>query len=122
MAKIKLSDMQFYAYHGCFEEERTVGTHFVVECTLEMDCTEAAIQDDLAQTINYQEVYFLIAQEMEQPSAILEHVAYRIIKRLHSQFPKVEKINVAIHKINPPLGGKIGKVSVELCTEEVRAN
>ena len=49
MAKIYLSDMQFYAYHGCFEEEKVVGTHFSVDCTLEINCKEAAKQDDLSQ-------------------------------------------------------------------------
>jgi len=119
MAKIYLTDMHFYAYHGCFEEERVVGTHFSVDCTLETNCTEAAKYDDLTQTVNYQDVYSLIAQEMKQPSSILENVAYRIIKRLHNQFPKITKANISIHKLNPPLGGKIGKVSVELATEEV---
>ena len=119
MAKIHLNDMHFYSYHGCFEEERIVGTHFSVDCTLEMDCIEAAKHDDLTQTINYQDVYLLIAQEMKQPSAILEHVAYRIIRQLHSQFPKIEKASVWIHKLNPPLGGKIGKASVEISTEDV---
>jgi len=119
MAKIYLSDMQFYAYHGCFEEEKVVGTHFSVDCTLEINCKEAAKQDDLSQTVNYQDVYSLIANEMKQPSSLLEHIAYRLIKRLHSQFSDAAKISVCIHKLNPPLGGKIGKVSVELSTEDV---
>ena len=119
MAKIHLTDMRFYAYHGCFEEERAVGTHFSVDCTLETDCREAAKQDDLSQTVNYQEVYLLIADEMKQPASILEHVAYRIIKRLHSQFPKVERVGVAIRKLCPPLGGKIGAVSVEISTGDL---
>ena len=119
MAKIQLNDMYFYAFHGCFEEERIVGTHFSVSCTLYTDCAVAAKYDDLSKTVNYQDVYNLIAQEMKQPSSILEHVAYRIIKQLHNQFPKVAKVNVSIHKLNPTLGGKVGKVSVGLSTEDV---
>ena len=119
MAKIYLSDMYFYAYHGCFAEERAVGTLFSVDCILETDCKEAAKQDNLSKTVNYQDVYSLIAQEMRQPSYILEHVAYRIINLLHRHFPTVAKASVAIHKLNPPLGGKIGKVSVELSTEDI---
>ena len=119
MAKIYLSDMRFYAYHGCFEEERIVGTHFSVDCVLETDCKEAAEQDNLGKTVNYQDIYSLIAQEMKQPSSILEHVAYRIINLLHRHFPTVAKVNISIHKLNPSLGGKIGKVSVELSTEDV---
>ena len=119
MAKIYLSDMHFYAYHGCFEEEKTVGTHFLVDCILHLDCTNAAIHDDLTKTIDYQNVYALIAQEMKQPASILEHLACRIIKRLHSQYPKLIRVIVTVHKLNPPLGGKIGKVSVALSTKDV---
>jgi len=111
--------MRFYAYHGCFEEERAVGTHFSADCTLEIDCKEAAQEDDLTQTVNYQEAYLLIAEEMRQPSSLLEHVAQRIIVRLHGHFPKVKRVNVAVRKLNPPLGGKIGSVAVELSTDDV---
>ena len=119
MAEIHLSDMRFYVYHGCFEEERIVGTHFSVDCILYMNCTEAAKQDDLTKTVNYQDIYTLIAREMKQPSSILEHVAYRIIKQLHSQFPTVATARVSVHKINPSLGGRVEKVSVVLSTEDV---
>jgi len=118
MAKIQLKDMRFYAYHGCFEEEKVVGAHFSVDCTLFIHGMNAAKNDNLAQTVNYQDVYLLIANEMMQPSSILEHVAYRIIKQLHEQFPKVAKATVSIYKLNPPLGGKIGSVSVTLSTND----
>jgi dihydroneopterin aldolase len=99
MAKIHLNDMRFYAYHGCFEEERTVGTHFSVDCVLYIaKCKAAAKQDDLTKTVNYQDVYNLIAQEMKQPSSILENVAYRIIKKLHAQYPKVARVSVLVSK------------------------
>lgn len=119
MAKIYLNDMHFYGYHGCFEEERLVGTHFSVDCVLYVNCTEAAMQDNLSKTVNYQDVYNLIAEEMKQPSSILENIAYRIIKRLHAQFPKVARVSVSVHKLNPSLGGKIGKVSVIMASGDV---
>ena len=120
MAKIQLNGMRFYAYHGCFEEEKIVGTHFEVSCTLHLNCTAAAREDDLHSTVNYQHVYNLIAQEMEQSSSILENIAYRIIKRVHELFPKVVKVIVIIHKLNPPLGGKMESVSVSLGTEDFK--
>ena len=111
--------MQFYAYHGCFSEEKIVGTHFRVDCSLEVDVKEAAIHDDLEKTINYQTVYLLISKEMEQQSSLLEHVAYRILKSLHAQFPSLKKTWVSVQKMNPPLGGKIDKVAVEMNSDEV---
>ena len=119
MAKIFLINMNFHAYHGCFKEEKIVGAHFSVNCNLHLGCTTAAVQDDLRCTVNYQDVYDLIAQEMEQPSSLLENVAYRIVKRLHEQFPEIGRVSVSINKLNPQLGGKVGGVSISLGSEDL---
>jgi len=110
--------MQFYAYHGCFAEEKIVGTHFIVDCYLKTDNQVAAQTDDLRKTINYQEIYCLIAKEMEISSSLLENVVYRILKSLHARFPMLKKAWVSVKKMNPPLGGKIESVSVEMDTNE----
>ena len=101
MAKIKINGMQFYAYHGCFQEERLVGTHFVVDCALALSVLSAAKMDDLSKTINYQEVYQLVAKEMEKPSSLLENVAYRIVKNLHIHFPMLKNVWISVKKMNP---------------------
>lgn len=119
MATIKIEGMQFYAYHGCFEEESIVGTHFRIDCRLEVDIKEAAIDDNLEKTINYQTVYQLIVEEMETSSSLLEHVAYRILKSLHEYFPSLQESWVSVQKMNPPLGGKIEKVAVEMKSNEL---
>ena len=119
MSIIRIEGMQFYAYHGCFSEEKIVGTHFRVDCSLEVNVKEAALSDDLEKTINYQSVYQLISREMEVKSSLLEHVAYRILKSLHDEFPTLKKSWVSVQKMNPPLGGKIDKVSVEMNSDEI---
>lgn len=119
MASIKIEGMQFYAYHGCFEEESIVGTHFRIDCRLEVEIKEAAMHDNLEKTINYQTVYQLIAKEMETSSSLLEHVAYRILKGLHEYFPLLQESWVSVEKLNPPLGGKIEKVAVEMKSSEL---
>ena len=119
MAKIKLTGMQFYAYHGCFPEEKLVGNDFLVDCYFKLDANHAAKTDDLKNTIDYQKVYQVIAKEMEQPSSLLENVVYRILKSLYLNFPTMKKANISIKKINPQLGGKIENVSVEMTSEEV---
>ena len=119
MSKIKIEGMQFYAYHGCFEEERLVGTNFIVDCILAVNAREAAHTDSLEKTIDYQQVYQVIAKEMEQTSFLLENVAYRILKSLHVHFPTMTKTRVSVKKMNPPLGGKVESVKVEMGMEEV---
>ena len=55
MATITLENMQFYAHHGCFAEERKVGTNFSVTVTFSYDATIAAATDNLEQAVNYLE-------------------------------------------------------------------
>ncbi len=119
MAEIKIEAMKFYAFHGCFDEERVVGTHFEADCTIEVDCSQAAQTDNLSYTINYQEVYQLIKQEIEQPSALLENVAYRILSSLKQHYSQADNITIEIKKLNPPLGGKIKSVSVKMNSKEL---
>ena len=53
-------------------------------------------------------------EEMQKPSCLLEHVAGRIGRRIFSQLPLVEAIDISVAKINPPMGADIGSASVEL--------
>lgn len=106
--------MEFYAYHGCFREEQIIGTRFLVDLYLETETVKAENSDDLNDTVNYQEVYLLVKQEMEIKSKLLEHVGRRILKSVMTQFPEIESAKIKISKMNPPLGGKMRSVSVSL--------
>jgi dihydroneopterin aldolase len=47
-------------------------------------------------------------------SELLEHVAKRIIDRVLVEIPMVQKVKVAVSKINPPIGGDVEQVTVVL--------
>jgi dihydroneopterin aldolase len=111
---IEIENMEFYAFHGCYELEKQVGNRFLVTVALEADLSEAVAGDDVNRTINYLEVYNLTAAEMEIPSDILEHVAGRILDALCRRFPKLSRATVKVSKMNPPLGGPVEKASVTL--------
>jgi dihydroneopterin aldolase len=114
MAQIALENMEFFAYHGCFSEEQIIGTRFIVDLWIEIDTTEAEHSDKLTQTINYQEVFLLVKEQMAVKSKLLEHVGRRILDGLKERFPEVISAKVKVSKMNPPLGGKIGSVSLTL--------
>lgn len=114
MGKIQLEGMEFFAYHGCFAEERIIGTRFTVDMELFTYTREAEQSDDLTKTINYQALYLLVKQEMEKESHLLEHVARRILNSIHQAYPSARNIKVKISKMNPPLGGKLEKVSLTI--------
>ena len=114
MGLIAIENMEFYAYHGCFREERKIGTQFIVDIFLKIPTQEAEKTDNLRKTVDYQKVYLLIKKEMEQPSNLLEHVGRRIMDAVMQAFPTVEEVKVKLSNMNPPLGGKMDRVSVTL--------
>ena len=114
MSLISIEKMEFYAYHGCFEEERKIGTWFNVDLSMEVDTSKAELSDNLEETVNYQEVYAVVKREMMISSNLLENVARRIINAVKKEFPAVSYAWVKVKKMNPPLGGKMESVSIEV--------
>ena len=114
MALITINDMRFYAHHGCFEQERVIGTHFRVDLSFTTDTSKAEMSDNIVDTVSYLDVYQVVKAEMMTPSHLLEHVARRVGERVLADFSAVDTVNVKVSKLNPPLGGQMDSVSVTL--------
>lgn len=111
---IELETMQFFAYHGCFDEEKVVGNKFTVDLRLQGDFSKAAATDNLEDALDYQKAYQVVKTEMAQPSDLLEHVAGRILDHLYRVFDSLEQAEVKVAKKNPPIGGEMHQVSVTM--------
>ncbi len=109
---IEIENMEFYAFHGCYREEKIVGNRFLVDMSFECDMEIANQSDNVSDTVSYLDVYATIKEEMMISSNILEHVAERIINSIKAKYPKILSGKIKISKCNPPLGGSIDKVSV----------
>ncbi len=114
MGTIEIEGMEFYAYHGCFKEEQIVGNKFLVDLFMEVPCNKAGKTDLIHDAVNYQTAYFIVKEQMEIKSHLLEHVATRILENLFKKLPSIQMARVKVSKINPPLGGKTASVSVSL--------
>ena len=101
---IYLNELRFYAFHGVMPQEQQVGGEFLVDVRVGYPIQTAMETDDVADTLNYAELYQLVKQQMDIPSKLLEHVAGRIVKAIHQQFPLVLSIQLRITKKNPPMG------------------
>jgi 7,8-dihydroneopterin aldolase/epimerase/oxygenase len=114
MGLIEIEGMEFYAYHGHFKQEQIVGNKFLVNVSIETNCTIAGESDSLTDALDYQKVYNLIKDEMEKKSFLLENICSRILDRLEKDFDTIHKATIKVSKINPPMGGQIKKVSVSM--------
>jgi len=114
LAKITLEDMEFHAFHGCLEHEKILGNTFIVSLSFRVDTQLAATTDRLSDTLNYQLVYDLVKKEMEIPSQLIEHLAHRILNKVFDSFSEIRHIELTLKKLNPPLGGKVSSVSIQI--------
>ncbi len=113
-SKIYLRNVRFHAFHGVLPLEGIVGNDYLVNLVLDYDFSSAMKTDDLQGTLNYAEVYQKVREEMAVPSKLLEHVAGRIAHRLFSDFPEIQKLQLSITKVNPPMGADSDGAGVEV--------
>lgn len=113
-SKIYLRNVRFHAFHGVLPQEGIVGNDYLVNLMLDYDFSSAMKTDDLQGTLNYAEVYQKVREEMAVPSKLLEHVAGRIVHRLFSDFPEIQKLQLSITKVNPPMGADSDGAGVEV--------
>lgn len=120
MGKIKLEEIEIYAFHGHYTEERQTGGRFTVNLEIEAEIEKACETDALTDTYDYQQAYQIVHEEMQTPSSLLEHVAGRILDRVLQSSEKIKAAKISLAKMNPPFGGNVKAVSVELTkTKEV---
>ena len=111
---IRLQQMEFRAYHGCYDLEQQVGNRFIVELTITTPLGEVATEDAVEKAVNYLTVYETVREVMRIKCRTIERVAQNIISAVRELYPEIVEVECMVAKLAPPLGGKIGKVSVTL--------
>ncbi|MGL4780582.1 MAG: dihydroneopterin aldolase [Bacteroidales bacterium] len=109
---IELEEMEFYAFHGVFEQESLVGNKFFVNLKLQTNIAEAMLTDEVTDTVSYADAFLIVQQEMGIRAKLLEHLTGRIVARLFETFPTIDGIYIKLSKINPPGCGDIRRASV----------
>lgn len=108
---IKLKDLQFYSFHGVYEEEKKTGGEFSVDLHVKYFTNDHEVRS-IKETVNYVSLYEIVKTEMGQPKELLEILAQSIAEKIHTTFPLVKEINIRIEKRHPPIVGFMGAVAV----------
>jgi len=119
MGTIKLKNIRTFSFHGCLEEEGKIGSDYSVDLEIKTDLRKSSASDNLEDTVDYVFLNRIITEEMAIRSKLLEHVAHRMIARVFKEIPAVSRIILAVSKINPPIGGDVEAVTIEM--EEYRS-
>ena len=119
MGKIVIEEMEFYAFHGHYQEEQIVGNRFLVDLEMDTDLTVPAASDNLNDAVNYQKAYQIIKNEMRRTkSNLLENIGKRILDALYAEMTGIKKANIRIRKLNPPMGGPIKSVGIKMSRKQ----
>ena len=118
MGNIKLQNIRTFSFHGCLEEEGKIGSDYRVDLEIKTDLRKSSLSDDIKDTVEYVLLNQIVVDEMDIRSKLLEHVANRIIVRIFKEIPSVSRIILGVSKLNPPIGGDVEAVTIEM--EEYR--
>jgi dihydroneopterin aldolase len=111
--------MRTFSFHGCLNEEASIGSDYRIDLEVKCNLKQSSQSDELKDTVDYVYLNKIVVEEMAIRSKLLEHVAHRIITRIFSEIPSVSRILLAVSKLNPPIGGDVEAVTIEI--EEYRS-
>jgi dihydroneopterin aldolase len=112
---IRLNSITIFAHHGVYEEEIASGNHFEIdlECTVPYSC--GTTTDELHDAVDYSQLFSaVIAVSESRRFNLLEAFAHAICNRILEKNQLIENILVKVRKLNPPVGGSVKHVEVEL--------
>ncbi|WP_418264458.1 dihydroneopterin aldolase [Flavobacterium faecale] len=114
MGIIKLKNIRTFSFHGCLVEESKIGSDYSVDLEIKTNLTASCLSDELKDTVDYVLLNKIVVEEMAIRSQLLEHVAQRIIFRIFKEIPQVSKVIIGVSKLNPPIGGDVESVTIQL--------
>jgi dihydroneopterin aldolase len=114
MGIIRVNNIRLFTNHGCLDEEAKIGSEYRVDIEVKANLQKSAKSDELADTVDYVHLNYIVKEEMAIRSELLEHVAQRILNRVFKEIQLVEEAEVSVAKINPPIGGNVAEVVIVL--------
>ncbi len=113
--RIFINGLSLHAYHGVMAYEGKVGQTFTIDLELEIDLTVAARSDKVMDTVSYDKVVACASDAFcAQRYKLIEAAAGKVAEAVLSTFPRVQKINVTIHKPHAPIAATFSDVGVTL--------
>ena len=115
MDKIRIKNLEVFANHGVFEEEKKKGQIFIVDLTLLLDTRKAGQTDNLEDALDYSQVCHFVNEAMKKDTFdLIETVAEHLAKALLLKFDKVNEVELEIKKPSAPIGLPVEYVSVKI--------
>lgn len=112
---IRIDNLEVYAYHGVYDEEKEKGQYFYVNAELYTNTRKAGMNDDLDTSTNYGTVCDFIHDFMTKHTYdLIETVAEQLAQALLLEFKVVKSVLLEIRKPHAPIEKEFETVSVEI--------
>lgn len=111
--RVAIKQAKFHAFHGYYNTERVTGNTFFIDAEVELSSFDE-IEDDIDDTINYEHMYRICKEEMDNTQKLLEKVVLNIILRFKKEFKNIEGGTISLQKVGPQLGGSVEKAIIEI--------
>ncbi len=115
--RISLVGMEFYAYHGFYESERSSGNYFEVDAHADLNPSTPEDSDKLSNTVNYEVMYAIVHRVMQESHQLLETLCQLIATEIKQSDSRIICVVVTVKKKQPPLGGKVAYSAYTLTLE-----
>ena len=113
---ITLKNCAFYARHGAFDEEASLGQRFFVDVVMDVEASEAVENDDVETTVHYGIAYEIVEQVVTRTRRnLIEALAKDIGKALCTWSPRIKRAEITVRKPSVPIPGILDYV--EVCVE-----
>ncbi len=111
--RIRIEQIEIYAYHGVFEEEKKKGQKFFLTVDMATSLRKAGKTDELTYSTHYGDVADMVVKAATDKSYdLIETVAEKCAEVILLNFPYVEEVSVTVSKPEAPIAHPFKDVSV----------
>ncbi|WP_069998663.1 2-amino-4-hydroxy-6-hydroxymethyldihydropteridine diphosphokinase [Cellulosilyticum sp. I15G10I2] len=115
MDKIYIQNLEVFAHHGVFEEEKRLGQKFLISMVLTLDLRSAALSGDLKQSVHYGELCEGVEAFFKETSYdLIETAAEKTAEFVLQKYPGLQSIKLTIKKPWAPILKSVDYVAVEI--------
>ncbi|WP_297629699.1 2-amino-4-hydroxy-6-hydroxymethyldihydropteridine diphosphokinase [uncultured Clostridium sp.] len=115
MDKIYLKDVEIFANHGVFKEEKVLGQKFIFDIELELDLSKAAKENDLTASVHYGELCHEVeAICIKESFDLIETLGEKVCQHILEKYEIVKIVKVKVKKPWAPIGRHLKYAAIEI--------
>jgi dihydroneopterin aldolase len=112
---IFVNGLVLHAYHGVMPHEGKVGQPFILDLRLDIDLSQAAKSDKVADTISYDQVVRTASEAFTtRRYKLIEAAGAAVAEAILAAYAKVTRVRVTVRKPHAPVAAVFEDVGVTL--------